>query len=269
MSGLRRSLLAAALLAATVPLSGAAPLAPPEVALRYRSDWGGLHTADMVLTAQKAPGAYDLRLHIRTRGAVGWLFGLDLVAESGGRGDESLEPLRYQYHALSPENENLVALRFDPDTGLGHRVTARKRTLPDGQWAADRPDEAPLAAALRTGVFDPLSAFLAFGEETRRAVAAGQTGFAVPVFDGRRRFDLAATIGTATPAGTIRLRMTVKPVAGFKKRHLDMWQDAAFDVEVDTRLWLPVRIVGDVAGPLLVIRAVQACPPAAGCVLTE
>lgn len=269
MLGLRRFLLTAALLAATVPLVGAAPLAPPEVALRYRSDWGGLHIADMVLTAQKAAGVYDLRLRIRTRGAVGWLFGLDLIAESGGRGDDDLEPLRYQYHSLSPKDENLVALRFDPETGVGHRVTARKRTLPNGQWVADSPDEVPLAAALRTGVFDPLSAFLEFGEETRRAIAAGRTSFSVPVFDGRRRFDLLGAIRATTPAGNVRLDMTVKPVAGFKRRHLAMWTDAAFDVEVDSRLWLPVRIVGDVAGPLLVIRAVQACPPAAGCVLTE
>lgn len=245
-------------------VGGASPPPQPDVSLLYRSHWGGFHTADMVVSARRDGTTYRLVLTFQARGLANLFLGLGLRAESMGRDGAMIAPWDYGYYAHTPKEETRVILVFDAETGLGRRTIAEKRSLPGGGWTPL--DDEPLPSGLRSGVLDPLSAFLALGDRARAAVAAGGRTFTVQVFDGRRRYDLAAEVTQGNP--TVRLRVAVRPVAGFSRRHLRMWRGTSFEVTLDERLWLPTHIAGNVAGPSLVIRAIRACPPSAGCTLS-
>jgi hypothetical protein len=89
----------------------------------------------------------------------------------------------------------------------------------------------------------------------------GDETFRLRGFDGKRRFDMdgrflgpaSRTIGEAVRE-TYRLRLTARPVAGFKERHRLLWDDSAFDLYLsrDGR-FVPLQIVSLGHGPVLTL----------------
>jgi hypothetical protein len=72
----------------------------------------------------------------------------------------------------------------------------------------------PLAERFRTNVLDPLSAVSAIRDELRRG---NRATFAVPVYDGARRFDVRVRVLPAIAGDrALHLELTLAPIAGFK-----------------------------------------------------
>jgi hypothetical protein len=131
----------------------------------------------------------------------------------------------------------------------------------------DTSDKPPLPARFRTNAVDPLSAL----ERIREAVLSirGGGAFTVPVYDGTRRFDVIGHLLPQAGAGTLRLDLTLRPVAGFKHRPgAEDPEDAPRTVELlvtdDGRaipLWLSVPI-WDLP---LTVRLDRLCAPPHSC----
>jgi len=184
--------------------------AAEEVAAFYRATWAGLPAAEVRLGLGDTPSDYRHEIRIETQGLPRWLtkFRGDAVGEGKLVSDGTVTPARYDAHYdLRKRHDQHASLRFV------------KR---DGEVVAERTDadtsrKPPLAEIHRRAVLDPIAA-LAFIRQHLRAQppSAGDT-FTIRVFDDARRFDVAVrVIAVGGEQDTIRLGLTLKPIAGFK-----------------------------------------------------
>jgi hypothetical protein len=83
----------------------------------------------------------------------------------------------------------------------------------------DTSHEPPLAEKFRRDIVDPLSAIEGIRDAVRRAHAATGASFTIPVYDGKRRFDVLGRIGAHDARQhLLRVELTLRPIAGFKGR---------------------------------------------------
>ncbi len=101
---------------------------------------------------------------------------------------------------------------------------------------------------------------------------AGERKYVLPVYDGRRRFDLAVEVrGRATHgllgrnAKTVDAVAIVHPIAGFKPYHQRWWNNARFDVYLDPATGLPLQISSSSFVAAVVLTTTAVCPPAPNC----
>lgn len=237
-----------------------------ERAVRLGAWWGGLHAADIYFASRRDGGDYGGELDIRSRGALEALSGLHMEASGRGRVTSSgLAPQHYDQHTESRRLERVVQV----DLGAGGTA----HIVRDQDIRRDEPDDdppPPVPADLLKDVLDPVTAILTLG---RRGVA-GEKNYVVPVYDGRRRYDLA--VGVTGPGrhdidgrgyDTLDLKVVVKPRGGFTDKQLGVWRDALFTVYAAPSDGLPLKIDTDsfVAGLVISIQAT--CPPAGNCAL--
>lgn len=179
--------------------------------LRYDMYFGGFHVADVGFERSRDGATYEADLEIRTAGLA------DLIARYRGRAiatgidNGALEPRpeRYTYRYTSRKSRRDVEVTYDPDRRHAREVISTKR---------GRADPTDVPRALWQEVIDPLSAILALRERIRAARAGGDRTFEAQVFDGRRRYDLSATMkGSVEKNGqpAIRVDLRIKPLAGF------------------------------------------------------
>ena len=97
----------------------------------------------------------------------------------------------------------------------------------DGAVVAERGKEdtshkPQLAESFRRNVLDPISAVASIREALRRQPPKPGQQFTVPVYDGARRFDVAASVAAiGGEDGLIHLRLMLRPIAGFKGESSD------------------------------------------------
>ncbi len=174
------SLLACALLATDV----LATTAPKTLGLSYQVLLGPLPvmmvTADLALPAVSIEGSYRADIVGRAGGYVGQVYDWSFTARSEGvaRG-----------HRLSPKSfagENLSALDRRPVA-----IAYAKDGTPTPRFDPPRAEDATLAPrpGQAKGTLDPASAVVAL---LRIVAATGSCSATLPVYDGRRRFDLIA-----------------------------------------------------------------------------
>ena len=188
-NALQRGRLAAlALAAAVVALAlGAAPepqaaSAPKALSLDYQVLLGPLPimtvTAEFSLPEPRAAGPYRADIVGRAGGYLGQVYDWSFTARSQGSA---------RGHRLSPkrfEGENLSVLDRRPVT-----ISYSQDGLPAPRFEPPAPEDAglkPRAADVK-GTLDPASAFVAL---LRTVASSGSCAAAIPVYDGRRRFDL-------------------------------------------------------------------------------
>lgn len=249
--GSRMLAVAAAVLVATATLGGVAALSalphadtspaaslPPLEAepLHYRGALGGLYVADATLVLRGDSQVYQGDLDITTRGVLWQAFRwMGALQARGEIHDGTLRPTGFERRFLKADDVEEMIVRYEPDgtaQGVEDGTPANHDTVPEH---------------LRRDTMDPLAALLAL----RREVAAGRTGTVVlPVFDGSARLDLIAEIsGPATTTvnrrrhDVIRVRATVRPVAGFSDHQARNWSSGSMrlDFTADARA-IPVRI---------------------------
>ena len=220
------SCLTARLTVSCVAIASALSLSPARAAevasarmvdLTYDVYLGGLHifTFDVDMTLQ--PDRYRVTAEGGTQGMIGWLYGWQTkaaaeVLDRNGR----IEPQRYDVESNWQGTARTVQLGFAEAGRYDLRQTPPPEPDPD--------IEGELPESLPEGTVDPLSLAIAASRALEQNGRCDQT---VPVFDGRRRYDLTLThIDAATlppseysvyhgPA--VRCSFSMKRISGFRK----------------------------------------------------
>jgi len=195
------------------------------VVLDYDVHYGVLPIMTIHTTTELDRTQYRTRSDMRTVGAVRLLFPWSASSvASGQRNDGELRPALYRSIGEYRGERRLAEITY---TGDG---TVQARSEPP----ADEDDREPVARDLQDRTIDPLTATLA-------ALARNCRG-TLPVFDGRRRYDIALTdlgeepsLPSSRPnyAGPARhCRGVVTPLGGFwrssarrgeEPKQLDYW----------------------------------------------
>ena len=218
---------------------------PRQVSLQYDIHLGGFDVGSVELVAELTAHSYRMRSVTRTDGLIDLVVGFLSQAESHG----AIESRRVSPARHRADNVWMGEDRFVRNLYRAGRVSTDISPSPADD---DRP---PVPASATAGTLDPLSAslrasFLA-GAETPCAES-------VPVFDGRRRYNLNfAHIAGSSPvrAGHVRpsqhCQVTLERIVGFSRKP---WLTPVKGVEV-ANIWfkpliadlplIPVRLTAD------------------------
>lgn len=185
-------------------------LAAEGVTLDYDVRYGPLSILAIRTSAWIAGERYQTESRMQTEGMIGYLFPWHADARSQGTVAGSVwRPERHRLTGAYRSEKRSVSIDYD-----GGSVRALVEPPPEDDYRSQVP------SALQQNTIDPLTASLA-------AVGTNCQG-TLPVFDGRRRYDMVLTdMGTADLARsrhgvyagpTQRCRAEVRPVAGFWNR---------------------------------------------------
>jgi hypothetical protein len=238
--------------------------------LRYGLYWAGFQIATLTLEHEIQSTRYRSQLLIESVGLVEKLVHYRARTLATGRlGDgDSLLPVTYRSEYRSRKKDRRSIVKFDPASGDVLELEITKR---------GKPDDSKVPEALRKNVIDPLTAFLRIRDHV--ATAAKGEVFTAQIFDGRRRYDLAAEVvgrDRAWIAGrdqrAVRLALTLKFLAGSNVDDLE--EVAADDDRVEAELMLsddqrllPLRL--SILNTVIAgrIELLQDCSGEAGCQL--
>lgn len=223
-----------------------APLAAAErVNLDYQIYFGGLNIMKVDIELGLSPDTYDVNARTETVGMTGYLAPWrSHIVTRGEIDDGKVEPLQHRVDAQSRGKQRSIAIDFTDG-----EITGLKLEPPA---AKDPRDEIP--ASQRRGALDPASALFALV----RVMGEGQ-GCAgrVPVFDGRRRYDVvvvekgADTLRpnnySAYQGAAMRCDFHIEPIMVDNAEHKKRFRSGrAWFAEVfPGRPWIPVRLEVD------------------------
>ena len=237
-------------------LALAAPCAPgeaaPTVALDYKIYVGGLEALAATVTMASDSAKYQVRVDAATAGMIAKMFPWVIKIRSTGNvlGDR-LQPVEHEQTTNFQGKDRSVFLDYD-----GHGGFLDRRVVPDAH--EDQRDEVP--ASLTHDTLDIVSAILAGLKKVDRT---GSCDGHVPVFDGRRRFDLAfsddgheqleSSDVSMYQGDALRCAIRVEPVAGFWRKNQKKFftrkvngEEEVVPIEVDIArvdgVEVPVRI---------------------------
>jgi hypothetical protein len=235
--------------------------------LTYEVYLGGLHifTFDVNMTLQ--PDRYRVTAAGGTRGMVGLLYRWDMKLSAEGLDDNGrIEPRRYAAETDWQRNARTVDLRF----AEGGRYDLQQDPPPE----PDPDIEGGLPEALPEGTVDPLSLAVA---ASRALAESGRCDQTLPVFDGRRRFDLIVKhIDETTLApnsysiyqgAAVRCSFSMERISGFRKswRSSRQWDAGS---STPPTIWIapirqdlppvPVRYEGQIALGTIVVHLTHA-----------
>lgn len=271
---LRRWATLLATLAAAMQLAAAAraeastasrPSPAKALALTYEVYAGGMHIFTFDVDLSLRPGGYRLAAEGGTRGMAGFLYKWDvrLMADGAAPGRlssaavaDQLRPRRYDTMTDWKDKPKTMELAFGP---AGSYVVTRDPPEPIETGG----DGGDLPAKLPPDIVDPLSAALV---ATQRLAETGRCQQTVPVFDGKRRYNLRIDdVGyaqlpksrySAYHGPAVQCGFTMERISGFKKkrRYASQWDE---DKDEPPVLWLarvredlppvPVRFTGAIA----------------------
>jgi hypothetical protein len=254
------------LLLVGLTIGGAAVSSPAgavDVAALYQAYWAGLPAGEIRLALHDGATAYRDRIEIRTEGLSHLFTRFRGVAVCDGRLGATMMPAPEHYdasYALRKNRDKRLVMRFE--------TRAAAAVVLADRGPGDTSKKPPLPARFRTNVLDPLSALRAIRDAVRR----GQRGpFAVPVYDGERRFDVIARALPKMPGDKdLRLQLTLSPIAGFKGESSDDGdpedapRPASLTLSDDERL-MPLAFRVSLADLPLVIELRSLCGGAAAC----
>jgi hypothetical protein len=172
--------LGAALFALAIALPSAARAQSADrVVMGYEISIAGFHVIDFDLTIAIDDRAYDVSTNFRTHGVFQWFVPWESASQSVGRvKNGKVKPERYEQIGIWRGNPRVVRFRYRDGAIGGIEL------VPSLDEDSNRE---PVTAAQMGDAQDPAAMLFAL----IRRVSAGEpcTGV-VPVFDGRRRFDL-------------------------------------------------------------------------------
>ena len=190
--------------------AGAGAAEAEELAAFYRATWAGLPAAEIRLGLGETPSDYRDEIHIETQGLARLFTKFRGQARGEGRlaEDGTAAPARYDAR---------YDLRKRKDQHLSLRFVDRDGALIAERTAEDTSRKPPLPEAHRRDVLDPIAALAFIRQELRMKPPKAGDSFTIPVFDDARRFDVAVrVVSVGGEENAIRLRLMLKPIAGFK-----------------------------------------------------
>lgn len=216
--------------------------------LVYEVYSGGFHVLNFELDLALAPERYDVTARINSAGFIGWFMPWRQISESrGALGPELVSPELHRSQADFRGRKRSVEI--DYDAGKVGEV----RVDPPAREDEGR-DEVPVER--RREAMDPISSILS----AIRRISAGQgCGGRLPVFDGRRRYDLVLTDHSnrgpgqpqlaGAPSEKVQCDFVYEPIAGHNRRDADpetkdkrRIQSGRVFAERNGALVVPVRI---------------------------
>ena len=245
------------------------------LALRYDVFIGGIYAFGFDTTLRVDSGGYVATTEGGTRGAVAQLFAWRSNMSSRGK-----------LGALAPTPSGLAPARFDNVSewqGKPKRTTLR--FMGRGRYAVEHdpvepastvpdPEEGVLPASLPAGAMDPVAASVAALSASARDGACERR---IPVFDGKRRYDLIVREGdgevplppsnfSAYTGPALSCRIGIKRISGFsKRRNAHYWDEASTNPPV---IWgaplapgmplVPVRFMATINLGTMVVHLVHA-----------
>lgn len=266
------ALLAAGLSLPLLPMGAPAAMAEPLKAT-YRVFVGGVTALDVDATLEVSGDRYRIAVSAVTGGAIGRLFTWKTESQSDGRRlGEDLRPASHRQSSQFRGEPRTVTLTYGPQGDVSAAVTPPPET----------DDREPVPPALQRGTLDPLSAVL----DLLFAVGASQhCDRSLPVFDGRRRYDMMFTeVGrrivdpsrySIFSGVAQQCRVSYRPVAGYAKSGPTgrFWQRSNPADRPPVDLWLapvasgypplPVRLETDSDFGSVVVHLSGVTPPAA------
>jgi len=171
-----------------------------DVVAVYTAYWAGLPAAEIRLRLHDGAAAYHDEIEIRTIGLPALLskFRGTALAEGSLTADQPAEPSHYDaIYDLRKRRNSHISMRFVPRAGA---VIAERG--PD-----DTSRKPPLAEKFRSNAVDPMTALERLRGVLRARARSADRSFAIPVYDGARRFGiegfmlLAGRVVSAADAG--------------------------------------------------------------------
>jgi Protein of unknown function (DUF3108) len=247
-------------LMAVLVAAGATQAREQKERLLFDVMFGGLHVADVVVSMDQTPESYQSRLEMRTRGVAELFqdFRADMKSEGGfvtAGAPVRTVPTLYSRAWSGPKMASEMTMQFDPLTGfipsqerLFNPLTGAALTQEDMPWNNRRKPIPVVPDNLRAGALDPVAAFIA----ARRQVLDSGTGeVRVPIYDGRRRYDIISRVGKSH-SYTIKdqtreltpVTSRVEPVFGFEPDAEDRMRESTGTTlfSSDDR-FVPVQII--------------------------
>lgn len=203
---------------------GPAAAAMRSVVLDYDLYFGGLQGVRLAVEIDLARDSYDMEVALHTDGLIGKLVPWTMKAWSRGRllADAGLRPRSAGHNSIWRGKQRETEILFEHGRGDVVRIAPP----PSGD------DRDAVPAALRRDAIDLAGAVLSVA---RSMMAGGGCDRRVPVFDGRRRYDLVmhhverATIERSrySPFGgdVLVCHIEIDRIGGFKKTHASDAQD--------------------------------------------
>ena len=183
------------------------------LSLTYDVFYGGIKATSLEIDITLGDLAYRLKSKAVARGPFGWITGFIADAMSEGYlNDNDVSPREHNARSKWFGEQRSVALR----PGTNGVVDTTVVPLPE------KDDRDPVRLTSTIGTLDPLSASLKAARDIQRNDACEQT---VPIFDGRRRYNLIFrdTIRTSIEgehySGPVLLcRLDLTRIAGFSRK---------------------------------------------------
>ena len=210
-----------------------------DIDLLYKIYLGGFNIIELKVDIGFRPSAYEFAARAKSVGMIGRMFPWWMKAYSKGHfSDGAVAPVSSGQRNNWRGKDRFIDLKF------ANGVAKIDRILPKPE--ADNRE--PVPVEMRTGVVDLASAIIAL----IRNMDNGQPCRAqMPVFDGRRRYDLIAVpdgSDNLRPSGhtpysgeTVNCRLSIEKKVGFKRTDESGWKDK----KRSARVWM-ARALGNV-----------------------
>jgi Protein of unknown function (DUF3108) len=254
VAGLHRTACVAAVLALALP--GAAR-AESRLAAHYRASVAGLTVGNTDMAVVIGSAEYTSSASGRASGLLRTLLtGEGTLGTRGTVLDDRLVPASFSARTVGDDETSAVTMTLEG--GDATEVTA-ETSDPDAE-------RVPLNAEHRKGIVDPLSALLVPAEGTGPVVSPEACQRTLPIFDGRRRFDLALAFrridqvkATGYTGPAVVCTVAFKAIAGHKVGSPLVKYLAGRDIQLalapiaGTRLLAPFRLsIANLLGDIVV-----------------
>lgn len=218
---------------------------------------GGLKLGRMTLETETSADGYDVKVAAEAGDLVAKLIKWSYAAEADGRfgGVNGISPRRFHSQRTLRDRTWDATLDYAPPFGTADSPVTYTQTPPP---SADDANVVP--ADQRRGTLDLLSAATAISRHAEGGACADR----LPVYDGRRRFELVMenrpgrhiekSDYTVFQGDAIGCRVSILPVAGFQpanRNSQNFWTAAADGKPRGFDLWVGRPVPG---GPLVPVR---------------
>lgn len=200
-----------------LPGADAVAEAPSPLVLHYEAYAAGIPVLTLDFRLAEEPAAYEVSGFIKAAGVLRLFSSYRLTTES--RGAVAADDLRPALHDTASGSRGK-----ERHAHLDYRGDGSVRAVLNPPEDPGRPLPSPQQT---TGTVDPLTAILSMSRSFRQT---GHCGVTVPVFDGRRRYDLVLTDEAVEPAEAVA---GDAPRGAMHRCHVDMVKIAGFSWDRD------------------------------------